>query len=690
MPETTHSPFRRTELAARRRKVTKACDFCREHRVRCETATPCPQCVSNNVVCNRSRPSIIPRERKMVRIDGGRNRSSIEQPSAHEPLVNATPACESGPVEVSSRTPSPEENLAWTSHRTDSMLGFIARINAFCSGVSQLSLDPTLSGRDPSIEQISPFPPKILQETHIDNFDLSSAQIKHLVRIFWARFRPQMPIVEWKDLEYNGQTHGSPSPLLDAVTAYSLHRVYHSGIHTRLVGLDWPQLQQGSSEIGMPYFQRCLSAVTQLGTFAGPSISVLQCYCYLISYLLDFGQHQAAYNMVGLALQFSQSMNYMDARTGGYPGTCQLFRRIWWTLIHLDFRCSRHVGKPVTIHVEDVMCLRPTREPQDIHISNGLLYHTKSIHLTSAALLVNEAMDRFSIPGWQASRPTDIEARAQILSDNIFHLQEWREEIRKEQAFAHLQFDISNLPLDHQESASHTDQIGQLSIATLLSTLLTLQYHNVIISLHRVFIQFPSHPLTPKFNPKADTHATVALSHAQMMIQIAHQQMAIHEFFYGVSEIYEYLWNAVITIIGFMLAYPYCHRCSRARKPLSLALEIFDSVNRADATARRAATLTRHLRSKFDVLVRNLNIRQPTPDVSLPSGSAIRYQDSQNQSCDSVVPTVQSQDGIIHDMCQESLCSWTDLIDLDAWPAYCDEVSEAFTDPIYFSISHSL
>ena len=322
------------------------------------------------------------------------------------------------------------------------------------------------------------------------------------------------------------------------------------------------------------------------------------------------------------------------------------------------------------------MCLRPTRETQDIHISNGLLYHTQSIRLISAALLMNEAMDRFSLAG-----QTELEARAQNLSDNLFHLQQWREEMSKEQSFAHLQFDIPDHPADEQNDMSDGESS---SIETLLSILLMLQYHNVTISLHRVFIQFPSHPLVPKSNPKADAHAATALNHAQSMIQIAYERMALHDNLYGISEIYQYLWNAVITIVGFMLAYPFCYRCIRARKPLDLALEIFDAVHGENTTAKRAATLTRHLCSKVDMLVRNLNVGQAVS--STPFVEATGQVEAQNQLSDFLWPANQTQDVGTQDVSEEPLWSWTDMINLDAWPTYCDEVSEAFTDPMDFSM----
>ncbi|KAL4803999.1 hypothetical protein BDV18DRAFT_162409 [Aspergillus unguis] len=630
------SPLPRA-LAARRRKIPKACDFCREHRVRCEVDTPCPQCVANNVPCRRSRPSHTPQRKRQTRRESEMISSPARQSSPTTPPAEVPP------------TPSPTANLAWTSHQTDSTLGFVARINDFCSGMSQLFLDTTPLCGDSSLSGHPDSSP--------GECDLSPSQSSHLFRIFWSQLRPQMPIVEWKDLE------GANSPLQDAIMAYSLHHIYHSQLHTRLTGLNWPQFHERKAMVGMPYFQRCLSSVTQLATFAGPSISVLQCYCYLSLYLLDLIQHQAAYNLVGLALRIAQSLNYMDSRTG--YAQCQLFRRIWWTLIHLDFRCSRHVGKPVNIHAQELMCLLPTREPRD-SCADGVVYHNETLRLTAAALVTNEIIDRHSCrPG-----TTDIEARAQYLSDHLFHLTKWREDLPPGRPFGNMHFDVPDIPTDAHVSTDFNTREGhmeQSAIETLLDTQLLLQYHNIIMSLHRVFIQFPSHPLVPKSQPKAGAHAATALNHALTMIRILHGRSAMHESLHGISELYQYQWNAVITIIGFMLAYPYCHRCPRAREYLHLALQVFDTAGPENTSAVRAALLTRRLCSKVDTLVQVLGIGTAVADIS----SSVPTGEDQGENPDHGLSLPPFND--------DSLWSWAEFTNMDAWPTYCDEVGEAFT-----------
>ncbi|KAL4931406.1 fungal specific transcription factor domain-containing protein [Aspergillus undulatus] len=654
--------FPSTTLAARRRRIATACDFCRRFRIRCEAVTPCPPCVANNVAsgCRRPPPSHTPRKKskkgKPLQNSSEADRQISQGPPGDDALASDI---QRQVVDASAPSLSP----------TDSILGFIARINSFCSGVSQLSPNATAPGSDTSLDQISPFSSSVLQETRDEDCDLSINQIRHLMRIFWSHLRPLMPIVEWNDLD----SSSGRTPLQDAIVAFSLHYIYHSGLRTRLVGLDWPQFQR-----------RHLSAVTRAATFAGPSLSVIQCYCYLTLYLLDVGEHQAAYNMVGLALRIAQSLNYLDARHRGQQ-VCQLFRRLWWTLIHLDFRCSRYVGKPVTMNSEDILYLRPSREPQDIHLANGLLYHTESIRLTAAALVVNGTMGHHSFLDG-ATGPAHLETRAKALSDCLHHLQKWRDELPQEQSFANLHLVLPDVPLDPSEPFESDDYpMHQPSMVTLLNTLLLLQYHNVVLSLHRIFIQFPSAPFTPKSHPNADAHATTALNHALAMIRIAHHRMGIHDFLHGLSELYQNQWNAVITIIGFMLAYPYCHRCARAREHLDLALEIFDAAGRENPTAARAAVMTRHLCGKVNVLVRILSPGQAAP---VPAPAIMENQPVQNLISGSrpVSPAIAISNGgtPLPDRNADGLCPWADLINLDTWPNYCDEVTGAFMYPADF------
>ncbi|RAK95309.1 putative transcription factor [Aspergillus ibericus CBS 121593] len=577
------------------------------------------------------------------------------------------------------------------------MLGFIARINKFCSGVSQLACSSTTLGHSPAPDDWSPFPPNALQDTTSTECNLTPSQINRVLVIFWTRLQPLVPIVSREDLRVPDSSSPEPfSPLRDAVTAYSMQYIYYTGLHTRLLGLHWDQSQsvKQSSMVGLPYFQRCLQATTQYSmTFSEPSMATLQCYCFMALYLLDAGQHAPAYNMIGLALRIAQSLNIdLETRPGATVQGCELFHRIWWTLNHLDFRCSRHLGKPISVRLQDCMCPLPTSESHSLLDPGSTLYHTQSIRLTAAALTIIESTGCISIPAQRQKEPTEIENRARILSDELHHLHQWRTDLQSHEPFGNLKLDVADTPADPDEEPEvELTYIMRQPMEILLTTLLELQYHNVIITLHRVFIQFPSHPLIPKSSPRADAHNATALNHALAMIRLTHHRMATCDVLHGVPEVYQYQWNAVLTLVGFMLAYPYCHRCPRARRYIRLALEIFDSAGSKSAAMVRAAALTRHLSSKVDTLLRILNIDDPLAPVQTSEVGRQRLQ--QDQATSDITPVINAPVPMddpqpplpcLPEPSLDSLWSWADLMNLEAWPNYCDEVSEAFMDPTKF------
>ncbi|KAI9928273.1 hypothetical protein AWENTII_007981 [Aspergillus wentii] len=687
----------RSSRVAKRQKVRQACDFCREHRVRCQATTPCPQCIENRVSCIRPRRSgarpncqheaLFTREKSdNVEPSSSVRAQSPSGLSAQGEEANTTQSVESD----STPQPSGTDDTEPVTNRMDSMLGFISRINDFCSRMPQLTSVPAHS---PAHEQppayTCPYPHYVLEVMGAAECSLSNAQIERLLRIFWTRLRLQVPIVQRRDLDLPAaqRGQGSPaSPLRDAITAYSMQSAFYLGLNTRLLGLQWDEFMRGSQStmVGMSYFRRCLAATTQYTTFSGPSILALQCYCFMTLYLLDAGQHQAAYNMVGLAVRIAQSLNLHQDPTASTPrDDAEIFRRIWWTLVHLDFRCSRHLGKPISVQLRDSTCVPPHVQVLEPEYTS---YHAQSMRLTAAALSVID-----SIVCYPAPETTDcmahVEARAKILSGELGLLCKWREEVLQDKSFRSLQLDIENMSVDADD-----EFLNQPPPQILLATLLELQHHDIIITLHRVFIQFPTHTTVPKNTPRADVHAATALKHAMATINVVHCRMTHHDALYGSCELYQYQWNAVLTLIGFMLAYPFCHRFQKARKHTDMALEIFESAGSQNIAAARAACLTRHLCSKVDTLVRILNITE-RPDPADLSKQDLNTMPGNNANTANQTPDISNNPAVqptgieehtpisqqLQDANEDVLWPRVDLLGPESWAAYCNEVNEAFT-----------
>lgn len=632
---------------AKRRRVDRACEFCRRHRVRCDASTPCAQCVANNAVCSRPKPTHARSNRA----------ASISDPE-QESRSNTSPES----PDHSSVSGAQQQQVVQISvnNQVDSTLGFVTRMTTFCSSVFLQCLP---HNDDPGPYR-SPFCPGTVSGTESTECDLSPAQIDRLFSIFSTRLHPLIPIIYQEDLQ-SSNSQPECAALRDAITAYTMQFVFHSGLHTRLLGLQWKQFNtenKRSRVVGMPYFQRCLASCTQYSMFSDPSIMTLKCYCIMTMYLLDTGQHHAAYNVIGLAVRMARSLNLDKTTLPGLALEESEHSAIWWTLVHLDFRGSRYQGKPVTTQYTIPRDLLQSSLSNVLDSQNISPYYTYSLRLTCAALAVLDSVAH----DMACEGDSDTETRARVLSENMKIIHQWKESIQKEQNFKHLRLNTSSpsLPRDvASPGVEEDDYMTHLPIDIQLNTLLELQYHDTIISLHRSFIEFPSTPSRLHKSHHAKSHVATAAQHALTAIRIIHSRMSQHDVFYGSSELYQYQWNAVLTLIGFMLAYPSCAR-QTALKHVNLALEAFEFGGRTSDAAARAAGHTRFLRDKVAELNDILSIDYQPALSSQPEAADLQ--------------------SLADELGQE--LDWTNFIDSTLWSTYSDQVHDAFdldTHPIY-------
>ncbi|KAJ5719103.1 hypothetical protein N7493_007558 [Penicillium malachiteum] len=676
--------FPQSKPVAKRRKVRRACDFCREHRVRCDGTLPCSQCTTNKVRCVKPKPSQL---LSPARSDRHRN----IRPSA--PICIAPP--ESDSVASSAPAESPSDPPPVVARNPDCLTGFISRINKFCSVVSQISAQASpdssellslgtsystpdlIQDAEQSITQSSPFNPQ----------DLES----RLLEIFWARYFYLAPIVTQADL-LDLESDRNQEPLRNALMAYCLQSIYHAGLHHRLLSVSTGLSEaQGSSsnrqqsplvKIFASYFQKALVANSHYLLYAEPALYDIQRHILMALFLLNSGEVLAAYNITGVAIRLAQSLDLHKPSAPQVTATEAKIRgRVWWTLVHLDFRCSRYLGKPMVVSLRDTAIDLPNDDPSTDPAFSELGFYVATITLIVVGKKVAESL-AYIHDTIHGNDPTpQIELSAEHLTHEISRLFEWRDRIMKVEPFKNLVLVGSpNPPQTHTagEVLSHHDDTwmyNQSPNRTLQQTLLELQFHDLVIWFHRPFIQFPSHDLVPQRSPGADIHATTALQHALKVTEIIHRRMLNHDALYGCSDVYQYVWNAVLTLVGFLLAYPLCYWFPIARQHVELSFQIFDTAKTSNPIASRAAHLTRYLLGRVDALMEVLNTQASAshPRTQSPTREAVA------ESWDRV-DSGQSSDPLLPAPGTDDLLSWADSIDPKAWSGYCHEINDMLVD----------
>lgn len=205
----------------------------------------------------------------------------------------------------------------------------------------------------------------------------------------------------------------------------------------------------------------------------------------------------------------------------------------------------------------------------------------------------------------------------------------------------------------------------------LQQTLLELQFHDLIIWFHRPFIQFPSRGLVPQRSPGADVHATTALKHALKVIETVYRRMLNHDALYGCSDVYQYVWNAVLTLLGFLLAYPLCYWFPGARKLVELSFQVFDTAKTSNPIASRAVHLTRYLLGRVDVLMEVLNAQTSASHPHARPSAVGKVAEHGHR-----VDLEHSPGHFLLTPGTDALWSWADTVDPEAWSGYCHEIDD--------------
>lgn len=190
--------FSAPKAITKRRRVNRACGRCRVQRIRCDTNTPCSQCVDQGILCSRLSASETSNRRELRK-----NEQELRHARRKSPNNEGLDTHQSH-AEIS------RQQLSESGYQLDSTLDFVTRINAFCSQVLQSSSWTDSHEDDPGPYR-SPFCPGEV-EVGSAQCDISTSQLKSLFWVFQTRIHPQIPIVSQEDLRISNSSNETETP----------------------------------------------------------------------------------------------------------------------------------------------------------------------------------------------------------------------------------------------------------------------------------------------------------------------------------------------------------------------------------------------------------------------------------------------------------------------------------------------
>jgi hypothetical protein len=511
------------------------------------------------------------------------------------------------------------DNALQRSHSDDHMLP---------TSASRCFASPTtLKNGNP---ENSPMPADVPMTTNY----LTKSQEEYFLGLFWQSCHSVYQILDERDFREHydslwtaSETTRKQSSLVDIVLAICMQ--YGVGFIPRSDGNGEPTADVDASDAtiaGRWFYRRSQALLAE--ELESPSISTLQCHIFSVIYLCNASFQNMAHSSLALAIRVAQILGLQFEPPADIPRPQrELRKRLWWTLYALEIKTCMKLGRPWSAVMSHISCSLPAHDPGLASLSGSnfgswegstwLCYTLQNVRLVLAVHTIYKAFyDKCAqVLGnseWTSlyTSPDSLETCAKFLSENMHGLRTWVQEVpdslKTTRKHSGQRFSTDRSPLDVDLFAPLWLQRQRL--------VLELLYHNLALNLYRPFICFS--PATNSCAPVAEGHAISCVNHAMALTHIMHQVLTESDILSGWHEPYLWQWNATISLIGFILAYPIAPSTPSARKAINNAIAVFEKLGNNFAMAASAAKVTRDLAAKADFLIDRFRIGLVPPDPS--------------------------------------------------------------------------
>ncbi|KFY21681.1 hypothetical protein V493_07205 [Pseudogymnoascus sp. VKM F-4281 (FW-2241)] len=453
---------------------------------------------------------------------------------------------------------------------------------------------------------------------------LTRAQEESFLGLFWEGYHCLQPIVDEVEFRRHFASLWEPSrqrrkqsPLVDIVIALCMQHG-NAIIPRESASSNHDPSLEDATVSGRWYYRRAQALLT--ADLESPSIMTVQCYLFTSIYLCCASFHNMSHIVTAQALRSAQVLGlHLEPPMGLPHGERELRKRIWWALWGMDAKTSAKFGRPFLVDRAQVTVTLPSDGPEAAFYNSAILgsygpnvtwltYSIQSQKLYLAMVHVHNLL--FVKCGEVMSRddltclyhdPEALESCAKVLASQLPVMQQWLKmvplELRTRRQDGGVPFSTDHSTIELEALAPKWLRRQRIC--------LELMYHSMMINLTRPFISFYSY--AGAFTPVAERLATTCVDHAVAYTLIANQVVTVSDLIGGSTEFFSLQWNASITIVGFILAYPRHPSSSNARGALDNAVNTFATWGETFPVSADAAAITRCLMAKADLLGQRLN-----------------------------------------------------------------------------------
>lgn len=622
-----HGNSRETKSAPlmKRRKVTRACNRCRLHRLRCDEQKPCAPCLETREECAVSHA--VPR---------------ASQTNGN----NADPVMHGSVSDSPSRTPSlsSHEEIPSLNHNLDPNG---SSLPLFSTTISQEGTQVTeIQSSNISIERFSlahaqgffaldrktvsdypgyggclfpqlPHPAIPSGESLVVSNVLSDSHRSYYLWLFWDACHPLLQIMTQSEfsnltaIPASAISDGAPvkGALVDSMIALGMQHSDATGRTGRVVGLQhvppsrsiWP---------GFEYFHRCRECMRNMPEV---TLDVLRSHILLVIYLMKGNAVLGAYNLIGIAVRKAYIIKLHRQPPNNLSKAEKTARmQVWWMLFTLDLHCALQLDMPPAIQKNLVQCPFPTERDLARYVSlsghheegtKGYICSNLFVNFVVILTHINACVSDTSVLGYHSHDPAALEKHAQAVLSALQTLDAWRESIPRDL----LLWQYTNFH-DNAEGFSFNRALLLPEWLLRRAVILELHYHNAYILIQRPFLRLHSvhHTNTgdtmeaPESRAATiELHTSGALHHATTIIEMLFVVSSMSDVLYGWSEALQPLWNATLTIMAHIATESSNPQLPKIRDSLAHANDLFRLFSPTCATARAAQSIVQSLISSI-------------------------------------------------------------------------------------------
>ncbi|XEV06036.1 hypothetical protein FSHL1_011323 [Fusarium sambucinum] len=577
---------------AKRAQVSRACDWCRLTRVKCDSTRPCRNCKQAKRECvNSGRDdfkSVAAATKEVQRL-----RTQVQE------LENKllSPSISSGRGDTGYRRSQRWKGVRinGVQYGSSSLVYFSHRLSAF--------IETDLEPKTPSKSHQSP------PSTPSNCDRLQREQQDALLDLYWQGYHAIYPVLEEAAFRqhYDSLWHGNmrqACPLVDIVIALCIQFGSSYTANDTLVMPDQP---------GYDFYLQAQQSLNS--SLEAPTFILVQCYFLSAIYLLAFKQTNSAYMMMRSAVSAAESLGlqFDDNDSGTQVNTdirsTSVGPRLWRCLVTLDTQISLDLGRPFA--VADIQPQDQAEPESDevaqlagpnfdfsgsfinwlrfVHERQSLFRIAREIHTELVAVVEGSLEEIQQTDFYQ--HPASREKCAKYLSEQLKRLKAWVEELPESLKTPRVQ----GVPFSVDRSKLNLSQTDPLWLQRQ-RLVLELDYHSLAIMLTRTFNSFLPTPALGTFN--SDNHCITSVNSGIMMTLMLQQILSGSEILAGFFQVVGWQRTATFALAGFACGYPICPLSPIARKTLPRAARVFEI-----AGSREDAQLADNLKTKcFEIV----------------------------------------------------------------------------------------